>query len=158
MKIETISEAQYREERAIVDRAHAYAENVMRQGGEHRVRCYLTKAEASHPDYISATNEMRGRAEQYEIIHHAPENFVAYIGARIGASMDYHVTTFVGTPLGRAFVTSSWRTNSIWTGRGEMFQFEARIGGRTYTGRGLGEGMAIRFRETAASKRKRGAA
>lgn len=33
----------------------------------------------------------------------------------------------------------------------------ARIAGREYTGRGFGEGMCVSLRETAASKRKRGA-
>jgi hypothetical protein len=33
----------------------------------------------------------------------------------------------------------------------------ARVAGREYTGRGFGECMAVMFRETAASKRKRGA-
>ena len=65
------------------------------------------------------------------------------------------VTTWMGDVLGTCTLGTGWRVNSYVGSR--MYQIHARIAGREYTGRGFGEGMAVVLRETAASKRKRGA-
>lgn len=140
--IETIDAATYAVERAICDKAAAYADSIT--AGK---RNYLTKEEAAHPDYSACDNEMRGRVEQYEILRDLPESFVAYIsGGRIAV--------WTGRPLStQLYAASSWRVNSCYGST--MTQYYAWIGGRQYTGRGLGEGMCIRLKETAESRRKR---
>lgn len=153
---------QYATERAICDRARAYADSIMRPTGG-KTRNYLTAEEALHPDYAACDNAMRGRVEKYEILTNPSERLLAYIGKRrangmgvdreIGAS--YPVTTWTGDVIGSATVGASWRVHSYVGSR--MFQFHAHIAGREYTGRGFGEGMCVSLRETAASKRKRGA-
>lgn len=158
-----LDEEGYRREKAICDRAQAHAERIMRGGNlsEHRSRNYLTADEADHPDYKACNNEMRGRVEQYEVLTDPPEKLFAYIGTpkRNGMGIDrvvgqtYPVTTWPGNVLGYATRGSSWRVNSYLGSH--MHQFYAKIAGREYTGRGFGEGMCIRLRETAASKRAR---
>jgi hypothetical protein len=49
-----------------------------------------------------------------------------------------------GTDLGSCCVVASWPVGS-WRGD-RMYQIEATIKGRTYTGRGLGDGMLWRGR------------
>lgn len=158
MTIETISAEQYATERAVCDKAEAYWQRVT--GGK---RNYITAEEAQHPDYRACDNAMRGRAEQYELVHDTPERFVAYIqsGNRNGMGCDgvlgqsFNVTTWTGDKIGRATKGSTWRVNSFMGTH--MSQFYATINGREFTGRSFGEGMCINLRETAASKRKRGA-
>ena len=91
------------------------------------------------------------------------ESFVAYIGAPqrngmcgdriVGQSWD--VTDWQGNKLCSATKGASWRVNS-YIGN-TMSQWYCRKAGREYTGRGFGQGMSIVFRETAASRRARGA-
>lgn len=147
-----LTHAQYTIERAICDKAAAYADSVM-AGKRH----YLTAEEAQHPDYSACDNDMRGRVEQFEILTTPPESFVAYMGKADTQSTNYAacrpwpVTTWTGHKLGFAYCGAKWRVNSYLGSH--MHQFTARVAGREYTGRGLGEGMAVVFRETAASKR-----
>lgn len=151
--IQTIDEATHARERAICDRAAAYAESIMCEGGDTRRRNYLTADEAAAPEYAACDNEMRGRVEQYEILRDLPERIFAYLGEPVGG--DFPVTVWTGRPIGKARAGTSWR---VWSGYGtRMTQFYARIGGREYTGRGHGSGMCIALRETAESKRKRAA-
>ena len=158
------TEADYQRERAICDKARAYAESIMANGTGKRVRNYLTAEEAAHPDYAACDNAMRGRVERYEILRDMPEVIFAYIGEgkRNGVGVDrisgqsYPVTTWTGDVLGNATRGRGWRVNSHMGTH--MYQFYARINGREYTGRGFGSGMCIRLKETAASKRARSAA
>jgi hypothetical protein len=57
-----------------------------------------------------------------------------------------------GKPLG------TWRTRSRWRVRSHMgtymHQIEAIVSGRTYTGRGFGEGMIFRGRRVARERRR----
>lgn len=151
MTIETIDRKTYERERAICDKAQAYAEKIMCEGGGKRKRNYLTGEEAQHPDYAACDNDMRGRVEQYEILQDPPETFVAYIDSDNAASV---WTGRKVSTSGRC--VSSWRVNSHYGPR--MYQYRFRIAGREYTGRGFGAGMAIVLRETAKSKRARNAA
>lgn len=159
MTIETIDRETYYRERALCDKAMRYLERIQEREG----RDYITAEEAARPDYSACDNEMRGRVEQFEILHNPPERLVAYIGNanRNGMGCDrtagqtYPVTVWTGRPIGYATRGRGWRVNSFHGSR--MFQFYARIAGREYTGRGFGEGMCISLRETAESKRKRGA-
>lgn len=145
-----LNETQYKIERAICDKAQAYAERIMSEGGTKRARNYLTRDEAMHPDYVACDNDMRGRVEQYEILTSLPGSFIAYLGDNNAA------TVWTGLRLSTdGICTASWRVRS-YTGS-HMYQHLFTIGGRKYTGRGFGKGMCIVLRETAASKRKRNA-
>lgn len=163
MTIETISRETYELEREVCNRANAYAERIMCEGGDKRKRNYLTAEETKHPDYAACDNDMRGRVEQYEILRDLPEMIFAYIGEgkKNGMGCDrlrgqsYPVTVWTGHPIGNATLGSKWRIDSYMSSH--MYQWYARIGGREYTGRGPGVGMYVRLRETAESKRKRGA-
>ena len=141
-----IDAATYTIERAICDKATAYAHATMAARGP---RCnFLTKEEAAHPDYAACDNAMRGRVEQYELLTNPPERFVAYVSSD-GAS----ITTWAGDRLGSCWLGSGWSVNSYVSSR--MYQVHATINGRTYTGRSAGRGMYASLRETAASKRAR---
>lgn len=147
MAIEVISAEQYAIERALCDKANAYIERVT-QGK----RNSISAVEATHPDYAACDNDMRGRIEQYELFRDAPSVIVAYIDVRHpGSSNCYAVTVWPCLPIGHAYETARWRVNSfIGT---YMHQYRMTFQGKRYTGRGFGTGMAIVFRETAASKR-----
>lgn len=149
IKPEIQSESEYRELRAICDAAAAYAESIMCEGTAKRRRNYLTKEEAAAPVYAACSNEMRGKVEQWELLNNPPQCFGAYIGSD-GRS----VTVWTGLPLGSAYPGRTWRVGRY----GEsLTQYRATIAGREYTGRGQGAGMLIGLRETAESKRRRGA-
>lgn len=165
MHIETIDAATYVIERAKCDKAAAYAESVMCEGGSKRQRNYLTADEATHPDYAACSNAMRGRVEQFEILRDLPETIFAYMrlpgGQRDFATnyrqcQPHEVVTWTGDILGRAFETARWRVPNSFVST-HMHQYRATIGGREYTGRGPGVGMYVRLKETAASKRRRNA-
>lgn len=160
MAIVTISAEQYATERAICDKAQAYWEanaSYARNGASS-----MSAELAAHPDYAACNNEMRGRVEQYQILHDLPERLTAYVGkANEGTDMPrgsgrgatYPITVWTGQPIGYATKGASWRVRS-YVGS-HMATFYARIGGREYVGRGFGEGCYIKLRETAASKRAR---
>ena len=151
---------QYATERAICDRAQAYADSIMRPAGA-KPRNYMTAEEALHPDYAACDNDMRGRVSQYETLTSPPDRLVAYMGQPDRQACNYEsaqpwpVTTWAGNRIGTATISAKWRVRSFMGSH--MFQFYARIADREYTGRGFGEGMCVSLRETAASKRKRGA-
>ena len=148
MPITTISPETYAAERAIVDRADAYWQRIAPG------RNSLTAEEAAHPDYAACTNDMRGRVQQFEILRDLPERFTAYVGDVASPGVRY-VTVWTGLPVGTCRLGAGWKANSYTGSR--MYQIEAHIGGRTYTGRCWGWGMMVNLRETAASKRRRGA-
>lgn len=151
-----ITAEQYKIERGICDKAHAYADSLMRPGGK-LVRNYITAEEAAHPDYAACDNAMRGRVEQYELLTNPPEYFGGYVGKVDGTeygSKRRALTGWTGAKIGTIVLGPSWRVNSYVGSR--MYQAYATMAGREYTGRTFGEGMCVCLRETAASKRKRG--
>lgn len=121
----------------------------------------IERAMCDTPDNAACDNDMRGRVEQYEILRDLPDVIYAYIGTanQNGMGLDrtygqtWPVSVWTGRPIGYATRGAGWRVNSFMGSH--MYQFYARIGGREYTGRGFGEGMCIRLKETAASKRNR---
>ncbi len=153
-----LTQDQYEIERAICDKADAYfdAHCETHKGGWRTLSAEL----AANPEYKACDNAMRGRVEQFEILRDLPERIFAYIGVgkKNGIGCDrivgqsYAVTVWTGDVLGNATRGATWRQ-----GMTTMGQFYARIGGREYTGRGQGEGRCIALRETAESKRRRGA-
>lgn len=155
-----LSPSQYEIERAICDKATAYAESVMCDGGSKRKRNYMTADECKHPDYAACDNDMRGRVEQFEILRDLPEQLTAYIGNREPNGMgvermvgrSYPVTVWTGLQIGNCTLVEHsggrWRFD-------RTYQCYATIGGREYTGRTQGVGMYVNLKETAASKRKR---
>lgn len=151
-----LSAAEYAAKRATIDAAQRMTEKMWpewRKGG-------VVPAElCATAEYKAATNEVRGEVEQYELLRDLPETIVAYVGKGKGNGMGcdrvlgqtYPVTVWTGLELGNATKGASWRVNSYMGTH--MHQFYARIGGREYTGRSMGEGMCIVLRETAQSKR-----
>ncbi|HRP25356.1 hypothetical protein [Thauera sp.] len=142
----------YERERALVDKAEAAKRANWpdwRKGGA------CPTAVIEHPDYKAVDNAMRGRVAQYEIVNNTPESFVAYVGKWGGtqAAFGRDLTTWAGDVIGTVTLRTSWRVNSYVGSR--MYQAYARVGGREFTGRTFGEGMAVVLRETAASKRAR---
>ena len=83
---------------------------------------------------------------------------IGYVGRCCGMGCDrvvgssWELTDWSGSLIGWVRQGSSWRVRSHLGSR--MYQFYATIGGREYTGRGFGEGMSVRLRETAESKRR----
>lgn len=158
------TETGYRRERAICDKASAYwtANADYAKNGWSS----LSAEKAAHPDYAACDNEMRGRVEQWEILHNPPEKLCAYVGNAepngMGIDREYGrtfpLTVWVGQKIGYCTLASKWHVNS---GIGShMHQIYAWIRGadgveREYTGRGFGPGMAVMLRETAKSKRNR---
>jgi len=143
-----IDAATYATERAICDKAHAYARATMATRGP---RCnFLTAEETKHPDYAACDNAMRGRVEQYELLTTTPERFGAYV-----SSDGKHITTWTGDVLGTCYLGAGWRSRSWVDSR--QYQATAWINGREFTGRTFGAGMYIGLRETASSARKRAA-
>ena len=119
----------------------------------------IPKVVIDHPDYKACNNTIRGEVEQYELLNNPPEELIAYIGTgnKNGMGCDrimgqtYPITVWTGLPIGYATKSSSWRVDSYISSH--MHQFYAQIAGREYTGRSFGEGMYIRLKETAASKK-----
>lgn len=72
------------------------------------------------------------------------EYVIAYAAAD-GVLTDWH-----GRQIGTWRATSSWPIRSWFSDR--MYQIVARVDGRTYTGRGCGEGMIYRGRRIAAER------
>lgn len=142
----TYTPEDYARERAICDKAAAYAEAVMSEGGAKRRRNYLTTEEAAHPDYAACDNDMRGRVEQFELLRDLPDRFVAYLasGAPDGLGARIPVTVWTGLPLGVATVHTVGKARSQF---GERQRFgRAVIGGRVYRWQGGGAGMFASFR------------
>lgn len=142
------TESDYRRDRATCDKAAAYwkANATFTRGGWSSMSPEL----AAHPAYAAATPETWDRVETFELRRDKPESFVAYVGPD-GSTLQ----TWRGTWLGVVRLGCSWPVRSHFGPR--MYQAEVRAFGRTYTGRTFGKGMAIRLRETAASKRARAA-
>ena len=142
-----IDKATYAQERTICDKAAAYFRRVSKGGNS------ITAKQAAAKIYAACNNAMRGRVEQFELLTDTPSDLVAYLGKPECGRFPVQVWT--GLEIGHARVSSSWSVNSHYGSR--MFQFHAWINGREFTGRGFGEGMCIRLKETATSKRERAA-
>ncbi|WP_425962617.1 hypothetical protein [Rhizobium nepotum] len=65
-----LSAAQYEIERAICNKAAAYAEQFKQANGWTVIPAEAVK----HPDYAECDNDMRGRVEQFEILRDLPED------------------------------------------------------------------------------------
>jgi hypothetical protein len=141
-----IDAATYAIERAMCDKARAYARATALRNGKQTN--YLTAEEAQHPDYAACDNAMRGRVEQYELLTNTPERFGAYV-----SSDGKSIMTWTGDSLGSCHLGAGWRVRSFTGSR--MFQATAWVNGREFTGRKFGPGMYVSLRETARSKRKR---
>ena len=63
------TESDYQRERAICDKAAAYAEQFRQRNGW----IVIPREAALHPDYVDCDNAMRGRVEQYELLRDMPE-------------------------------------------------------------------------------------
>lgn len=154
-----LTQAEYETARAICDKADRYAAQFVQKNGW----TVIPADAAKHPDYAACSNELRGKVEQFEILRDMPETIFAYIGNPRGNGMGcegiigqgYPVQVWTGLQIGNATKGATWQVNSFIGSH--MSQFYARIGGREYTGRGFGEGVCIRLKETAQSKRDRGA-
>ena len=152
-----LSKVEYNEARALCDAANkAMRDNwpEWEKGG------LVPESVTSHPDYLACTNEIRGKVEQYEILTNTPETIFAYIGAPMGngmgcdgvAGQSYPVTVWTGEKIGNATKGATWRVGRYGD---RLSQFYARINGREFTGRSQGQGMYIKLKETADSKRSR---
>jgi hypothetical protein len=78
---------------------------------------------------------------------------VAYVGKTLGDGMGVErhgstsrreLTDWHGNKIGTCAFTSSWRVRSYIGSY--MHQIHATVNGTQYTGRGFGEGMAVRLR------------
>lgn len=70
-------------------------------------------------------------------------NAIGYLARRVGfGKSDYIITDWQGNELGAAMITAKWKITSYLSST--MMQVEARINGRWYTGRTMGEGMIWR--------------
>lgn len=129
-----LTKEQYAIERAICDKAEAYARATMATRGKY---CnYLTADEAKHPDYAACDNDMRGRVEQYELLTEMPHTIVAYVGEDNAT-----LQVWTGLAIGTVRETSRWRSHYTW-----RYQYHARIGNNVYTGRSRGAGWIIVLR------------
>lgn len=136
------TQADYERERAICDKAIAYAQQFRQPNGW----IVIPNDAAMHPDHAACDNAMRGRVERFELLRDMPDKFTAYlendkpdgIGARLV------VTCWPGDPLGFAVVRSikarrGYTSNKQCYGR-------AMINGREYAWQGPGAGMYAHFR------------
>lgn len=146
MSITTISSASYAVERAICDRAAATLERLWpdhAQGGA------IPADVTQHLDWQACNNDMRGRVEQYKLIHNTPDRLTCYLDSNLRPCV------WTGRLLSTqpAHVASRWRVNSHVGSH--MHQFYVWIAGRQFTGRSFGAGWCINLTETAESKGKR---
>lgn len=95
----------YTRERAICDKAHAYARATMLRNGK-QTNC-LTAEEAKHPDYAACSNEMRGRVELFELHRDKPAAFSAYVNGS-------NITTWTGDVIGAMSNCSTLGTGWTW--------------------------------------------
>lgn len=139
------TDSDYQRERAICEKAQAYARETMAKRGK---RCnYLTADECKHPDYSACNNDMRGRVEQFEILRDMPERFCAYLesGKGDGLGARLAVQVWSGQQLGVATVHTIAKRPTQW---GERQRYgRALISGVQYAWQGQGAGMFATFRK-----------
>lgn len=144
------TQADYERDRAICDKAIAYAEQFRKPNGW----IVLTGEEAAHPDYAACDNAMIGRVERYELLRDMPDKFTAYLesGKPDGIGARLAVICWPGDPLGYAIVNSIGPRRSIMCGNRQRYG-RAWINGKEYAWQGPGSGCYVRLR---AIKRKDG--
>lgn len=129
------TQADYERERAICDKAEAYAEQFRQKNGG----IVIPQEAAAHPDYAACDNAMRGRVERFEIFRDKPARLYAYLNSDCTA-----VTTWPGDNLGSASV-EHYRT----AGGKRRVRIETTIAGARYKGFGEGAGMFCNLRRVA---------
>ena len=131
------TQSDYELERAICDKANAYAEQFRQKNGW----IVIPAEAAAHPDYSACSNEMRSRVERYEIFRDLPQKLVAYLSSDCA-----NVTTWTGDHLGTVSIGAQYRSNM-----GDMrYPFRTVINGTAYSGIGYGGGgMHCRLRRVA---------
>lgn len=143
------AETDYQRERAICDKAEAYARATM--AGK---RNYLTKEECAHPDYAACNNDMRGRVETYELHRDKPDAFCTYVQestpaqrqqTNVEACRRRSVTTWVGNVLGNVTHTGAWVRSGFGGAKWRPVVFVSEWG-RTYYGREYNTMQLVRFR------------
>jgi hypothetical protein len=129
-------------ERAICDRAEAYARRTM---ASHGLRCCSISAEeAKHPDYAACNNAMRGRVEFFELHRDKPEAVSLYVsggGHHIGKPI---ITTWVGHRVDTKVTTGPWQRNNMGA-RWRLVRMTAAWGGE-YSGREYDSRQLVNFR------------
>lgn len=144
---------QYAIERAICDKAQAYAAQFVQPNG-----WTIIPAEAAkHPDYAACDNGMRSRVETFELNRDKPATFSAYVQSSDRAHVDAtniiacrhrDVTTWTGDKLGTVTHSGAWHRNNFG---GKWRQVTARMAwGDTYTGREYDSRQFVNWRRTAA--------
>lgn len=116
-----------------------YAEN--RETGERY--CYQCSAAREKADLLE-----HGRG----VFYVAPASKQARDATNAAACRRHALTTWAGVRIGEVCLSTSWPVGSYVGPR--MYQAYATVGGREFTGRTFGEGLALSLRETAASKRR----
>lgn len=144
------TQADYERERAICDKAFAYAQQFRQPNG-----WTVIPGDAElHPDYAACDNAMRGRVERFEILRDIPDKFTAYLesGKPDGIGSRLAVTCWPGDLLGYAVV------NSIGPRRGWACERQrygrAWINGREYAWQGPGSGCYVHLRAIKNKTRK----
>lgn len=131
----TYTQADYDRERAICNKAAAYAKQFRQRNGW----IVIPKEAAAHPDYATCDNAMRGRVERFEIFRDKPARLYAYLSSECG-----EVTTWPGDILGSA------RVEHYRTPKGAArVRIETTIAGARYKGFGEGAGMFCNLRRVA---------
>ena len=82
------------------------------------------------------------------------EVVIGYVGKAGDIDGCRTLTDWHGARIGRVRLLRSWRTPRSYVSD-RMWQAEAVVNGRTYTGRTAGESMIFKGRETAASRKVR---
>lgn len=103
-----IDAATYAIERAICDKAEAYARATMLRDGKQTN--YLTAEEAKHPDYAACDNAMRGRVELFELHRDKPAAFSAYV---VGGKVTTWMGDVVGEITNRSTLGKGWTWRSV---------------------------------------------
>lgn len=139
----TYMQADYENERAICDKANAYAEQFKQRGGW----IVIPQEAAQHPDYVTCNNAMRGRVDRFELLRDMPDKFTAYLenGKPDGIGARLVVTCWSSDPLGFAVVNSISQPRSSWVSSRQRYG-RAMINGREYAWQGPGAGMYAHFR------------
>lgn len=130
-----IDAATYAAERAICDKAAAYAEQFRQRNGW----IVIPADAAKHPDYAACDNAMRGRIELYELHRDKPERFSAYVVD------NGEIATWPGDVIGKVTHRSTLGTG--WTWRSITVR---TAWGVTYRGREYASMQLVSLRRIAA--------
>lgn len=93
-----LTDTEYTAARAICDKAQTYWETHATYG---KGGCSsMSKELSAHPDYATATNELKGAVEEYELNRDKPERFSAYVVLDKAKPGQWVVTTWPGNVVG----------------------------------------------------------